>query len=168
MCLLGLSMTKTRIDTNICPISWTIGWLVVFYVPSTARLFRDCTSIYCPLRRTWSSVFTPFPPRIEPRAVTWQSITLPLRHASSTPNTEQNVLARIYTLYNTISVVFCNHMDNVKIYVISIQDLIEIWDKWTLLQSYCLIIGIKQFLIGFEYFWKRSFYVYNWLVVHAI
>ena len=36
------------------------GWLVVFYVPSTARSFRDGTPIYCPLRRTWSSVNTPF------------------------------------------------------------------------------------------------------------
>ena len=29
-----------------------VGWLVVFYVPSTARSFRDGTPIYCPLRRT--------------------------------------------------------------------------------------------------------------------
>ena len=29
-------------------------------------------------------VFTPFPPGIEPRAVAWQSITLPLHHAIST------------------------------------------------------------------------------------
>ena len=28
------------------------GWLVVFYVPTTARSFRDGTPIYCPLRRT--------------------------------------------------------------------------------------------------------------------
>ena len=59
------------------------GWLVVFYVPSTARSFRDGTPIYCPLRRTWSSINTPFRPGIEPRAVAWQSITLPLRYASS-------------------------------------------------------------------------------------
>ena len=39
-----------------------VGWLVVFYVPSTAMSFRDGTTIYCPLRRTRSSVFTPFPP----------------------------------------------------------------------------------------------------------
>ena len=39
--------------------------------------------IYCPLRRTWSSVFTPSPPGIEPRVVAWKSITQPLRHASS-------------------------------------------------------------------------------------
>ena len=32
------------------------GWLVVFNVPSTARSFRDGTPIYCPLRRTWSSI----------------------------------------------------------------------------------------------------------------
>ena len=60
--------------------------LFVFYVPSTARSFRDGTPIYCPLRRTWSSVNTPFPPGIEPRSVAWQSITLPLRHASFTEN----------------------------------------------------------------------------------
>ena len=53
------------------------------YVPSTARSFRDGTPIYCPLRRTWSSVFTPFPLGIEPQAVAWQSIIPPLRHASS-------------------------------------------------------------------------------------
>ena len=29
-----------------------VGWLVVFYVPSTARSFRDCTPIYCPLQGT--------------------------------------------------------------------------------------------------------------------
>ena len=60
------------------------GWLVVFNVPSTARSFRDGTPIYCPLRRTWSSINTPFRPGIETRAVARQSITLPLRYASST------------------------------------------------------------------------------------
>ena len=40
--------------------------------------------IYCPLQRTCSSVNTPFPPGNEPRVVAWQSITLLLRHASST------------------------------------------------------------------------------------
>ena len=39
-----------------------VGWLVVFYVPSTSRSFRDGTPIYCPLWRTWSLVYTPFPP----------------------------------------------------------------------------------------------------------
>ena len=57
--------------------------LFVFNVASTARSFRDSTPIYCPLRRTWSSVNTPFPPGIEPRAFAWQSITLLLCHASS-------------------------------------------------------------------------------------
>ena len=61
-----------------------VGWLVVFYVPSTARSFRDGTPIYCPLRRTWSSVKIPIPAGIDPRAVAWQSITQPLCHASST------------------------------------------------------------------------------------
>ena len=50
--------------------------LFVFYVPSTARSFRDGTPIYCPLRRMCSSVNTLFPPGIEPCAVVWQSITL--------------------------------------------------------------------------------------------
>ena len=54
--------------------------LFVFNVPSTARSFRDGTPIYCPLRRTWSSVNTPSRPGIELRAVAWQSITLPLCH----------------------------------------------------------------------------------------
>ena len=54
-----------------------VGW---FNVPLTARSFRDGTPIYCPLRRTWSSINTPFRPGIEPRAVAWQSITLPLRY----------------------------------------------------------------------------------------
>ena len=59
--------------------------LFVFNVPSTARLFRDGTPIYCPLQRTWSSVNTPFPPPgIEPRVMAWQPIMLPLHHASST------------------------------------------------------------------------------------
>ena len=64
--------------------------LFVFYVPSTARSFRDGTLIYWPLQRTWSSVNIPFPPGIKPRAVVWQSITLPLRHASS-PHKDVNV-----------------------------------------------------------------------------
>ena len=68
-------------DLYIYVVGW---WLVVFNVPSTARSFRDGTPIYCPLRRTWSSINTPFRPGIEPRAVAWQSITLPLRYASST------------------------------------------------------------------------------------
>ena len=65
-------------------IRWMGGGLVVFYVPSTARSFRDCIPHLPPLRRTQSSVFIPFPPGIEPQAVAWQSITLPLRRASST------------------------------------------------------------------------------------
>ena len=55
----------------------------MFNVPLTTRSFRDGTPIYCPLRRTWSSINTPFRPGIEPRVVAWQSITLPLSHASS-------------------------------------------------------------------------------------
>ena len=71
---------------TVCPYVhvWLVGWLVLFIVPSTARSFRDGTPIYRPLRRTWSSINTPFRSGIEPRAVAWQSITLPLRYASST------------------------------------------------------------------------------------
>ena len=69
--------------SHCCSLFSWFGWLVVFNVPSTARSFRDGTPIYCPLRRTWSSINTPFRPGIEPRAVAWQSITLPLRYASS-------------------------------------------------------------------------------------
>ena len=58
--------------------------LFVFNVPPAARSFRDGTPIYCPLRRTWSSVNTPSRPGIEPGAVAWQFITLPLRHGRST------------------------------------------------------------------------------------
>ena len=36
-----------------------VGYLVAFYVPSTARSFRDGAPINCPFRRTWSSVNTP-------------------------------------------------------------------------------------------------------------
>ena len=68
--------------SSYASIIWLVGWLVVFYVPSTVRWFRDGTSIYCPLPRTWSSIFTLFLPGIEPRAVEWQSISLPLRHAN--------------------------------------------------------------------------------------
>ena len=58
-------------------------WLVVFYIPSTSRSFRDSNPIYCPLRMTYSPGFIPSPPGIEPRVDAWQSITQPLRHASS-------------------------------------------------------------------------------------
>ena len=71
VCVLHLSMT-------------CVGWLVMFYVPSTAMSFREGTPIYCPLRRTRSSVFTPSPSGNELQNVTWQSITLPLRYARST------------------------------------------------------------------------------------
>ena len=88
--LLHITLLKHLIPEKICCNMLLlgrcspVGWLVVFNVPSTARSFRDGTPIYCPLRRTWSSINTPFRPGIEPRAVAWQSITLPLRYASST------------------------------------------------------------------------------------
>ena len=78
-------------------LCWNEWWLVVFYVPSTARSFRDGTPIYCLLRRTWSSVFTPFPQGIEPRAVAWQSITQPLRHAETKEVPMQYVCLCLYS-----------------------------------------------------------------------
>ena len=53
--------------------------LFVFHVPSTARSFRDDTPVYCPLRRTYT-----VPTGNRTRVVAWQSITLTLRHTSST------------------------------------------------------------------------------------
>ena len=70
------------VNITKCFVGWLV-WLVVFNVPSTAWSFRDGTPIYSPLRRTWSSINTPFRPGIEPRAVAWQPISLPLRYASS-------------------------------------------------------------------------------------
>ena len=68
----------TYFSTRNCSLNGMfcmVVWLVVFYVSSTARSFRDGTPIYCPLWRTWSSVFTPTPPGIKRLAVVWQSIT---------------------------------------------------------------------------------------------
>ena len=53
----------------VCVLAKLFDWLVVFSLPSTARSFRDSTPIYCPLRRTWLLVFTPFPLGIELRRV---------------------------------------------------------------------------------------------------
>ena len=72
------------LHSNIWSHRPALCWLVVFNISSIARSFRDGTPIYCPLWRTWSSINTPFRPGIEPQAVAWQSITLPLRYASST------------------------------------------------------------------------------------
>ena len=66
--------------SSVCFFCWLVGCV---YVPLTARSFRDDTPIFCPLRRTRSSVCTLFSPGIKPRAVAWQSIALPLRHTSS-------------------------------------------------------------------------------------
>ena len=67
-----------RLSTNVWLIQWWC-WLVVFNVPSTARSFRDGTPIYCPLRRTWSSINTPFRPGIEPRGMAVHYVTAALR-----------------------------------------------------------------------------------------
>ena len=44
--------SQDRKEINEYKIGWLAVWLVVFYVPSTARSFRDGTPIYCPLQRT--------------------------------------------------------------------------------------------------------------------
>ena len=74
--------------------------LFVFYVPLTTRSFRDAPpfTLYCPLRRTCSSVNTLFSSGIEPRVIAWQSITLPLRHASF--NNRLALLKEKYTQFN--------------------------------------------------------------------
>ena len=69
-----------------CPSAW-LGLLKnLFLICLFVCVFHPFNSkvIYCPLRRTYSSVNTPFPTGIEPRVDAWQSIMLPLRHASST------------------------------------------------------------------------------------
>ena len=88
-----LNISKLRGDRKQA----TTNWLVVFDVPSTARSYRDGAPIYCPLRWTWSSVNTLFPTRIEPRAVVWQSITQPLRHASFYDKTDDHKRPRKFT-----------------------------------------------------------------------
>ena len=65
---------------NPHPLYLFIIWLVVFSVPSSARSFREGIPIYCPLRRTLSSVFTLFPQGIKPGPS--QSTTQSLRHTS--------------------------------------------------------------------------------------
>ena len=72
------------------------GWLVVFYAPSTARSFRDGTPIYCPLRRTWSLLFTPFPPGSNPGP------SLPLRNASSTNGKSSPLTSCVHVLINRV------------------------------------------------------------------
>ena len=60
-CILNLFARNTILSMLVFTWNKFVGWLVVFYVPSTARSFRDSTSIYCPLRRTWSLVFYTVP-----------------------------------------------------------------------------------------------------------
>ena len=76
---------------------------VLVWVHFNQLQLRDSTLIYCPWRRTWSSVWTLFPPGIEPQAVTWQSITQPLCHASSTWNTSNVYLYTISWIFYSLS-----------------------------------------------------------------
>ena len=92
-----LWFTERRVGSG-----WLVGWLVVFYVPSTARSFSDGTPTYCPLRRTWSSVFTPFPRRTNPGP----SLGSPLHYHCATPaswkaeamNINQNAVSRMVVM----------------------------------------------------------------------
>ena len=65
--------------------------LFVFYIPSTARSFRDGTPIYWPLWRKWSSVNTPFPPGIEPEP----SRGSPLRYRCATQAAHRGCVSRL-------------------------------------------------------------------------
>ena len=74
----------TEILNNIMEVfHLLVGWLCLTSHRQRGHL-ETAPPIYCPLQRTCSSINTPFQPVIEPRAVAWQSITLPLRYASST------------------------------------------------------------------------------------
>ena len=53
-----------------------VGWLVVFYVPLTARSFRGGTPFTAPCEERGARV-------LHRSYRKWQSITLPLHHASS-------------------------------------------------------------------------------------
>ena len=123
-------------------------WLVVINVPSTARSFRDGTPIYCPLRRTCSSINTPFRPGIEPRAVALQSITLPaLRYASSTYN-EWGSLKAMTQCIQWIGVLFLDwfewdylRLENVKVVTQQTQPShinVNIWVLFILYLVYML------------------------------
>ena len=71
----SLSCRRSENTNWFCDTFWLVGCV----------LTSHRQPIYCPLRRTWSSVLTPYPPGIEPRAVVWQSITQPLWMELKTP-----------------------------------------------------------------------------------
>ena len=50
--ILGVTSSNKHVDDQFSSTGNRFGWLVVFYVPSTAMSFQDGTPIYCPLRRT--------------------------------------------------------------------------------------------------------------------
>ena len=63
---------------------WLVGWLVVFYVPSTARSFRGGTTHLLSLAKDMKLGFYTVPTvESNPGLLRGKSITLPLRHASS-------------------------------------------------------------------------------------
>ena len=96
--------------------------MVELNVPSTARSYRY--HIYCPLRRTWSSVFTPFPSGIEHRAVAWQSITQP--NYDIWPETTTTTTTKTTTVKTPISNDDdCNNTCNN--YVLQIEHLKTFW-----------------------------------------
>ena len=91
--------------------SWLVGWLCFTSYWQRGHL-ETAPPIYCPLRRTWSSVNTPYPPGIEPRAVAWLSITLPLRHASSL-NHQETVFQNYRKIHKTVLICLLCSIHNV-------------------------------------------------------
>ena len=65
-------------------ILFKVGWVIVFYVPSTARSFRDCTPHLLYLAKNMKLGFYTVLTENRTRAIAWQSITLPMCHTSST------------------------------------------------------------------------------------
>ena len=110
VCMLSCLMLYVYHFQDYIVRSWLVNWLVVFNVPSKTRSFRDGTTIYCPLRRTCNSVFTPSLPGIKPPVVAWQSITQSLRHASSTTLFDINAFQGCDVYYARVFMLILRHI----------------------------------------------------------
>ena len=73
------------------PTACSKGWLQLVGCVFTSHRQQGHSETAPPCEGRKSSVFTPFPQGIEPRAIAWQSITLPLHHASSIAQKEKPV-----------------------------------------------------------------------------
>ena len=124
-------------------------WLVVFNVPSTARSFRDGTLIYCLLQRTWSSVFSPYPPGIEPWVIAWQSITQPLRHASSLaqiliPCLHSAKLSGMWSRLQSGSINFVPYKRSICVILVHIIGGLQSNNDWTMNNNVMCIVVLKH------------------------